>query len=122
MPTVAEIAKKAFDGVAAKMPGVINDATLTKPGEGSTYDPATGQWQEVPPTIYDCRALIDTSTPLIDVFPAFVAGPGDTLIYLEGLTAEPAKNDKISIGGAERIIQGTGDIVGAGEFFVVVAR
>lgn len=123
MTTVAEIAKEAFDAVAAEFTDVIQTATLTRPATDRTYNASSGAYEGgTDPINQTGRGLIGTAQALKDTFPAHVAGPTDTLIYLEGFTTEPKENDKVTIAGVERTIANTGDIVGVGTFFAVVAK
>lgn len=121
MISVAEIAKKAFDGVAAKMPEVIQVGELSKKAAGS-YNAATGKYEAVSTDIFSCRVLIGTSNAIQDTFPAHAIGPKDIILYLEGLSSVPSEGDLITVSGVERKIVKTGDIVGVGTFFVVVAQ
>lgn len=117
--SVAAIAAEAFTAVAAELPDVIKACTLTRVVQGA-YNPTTGTYGETTTTATG-RALIDTSTPVKDVFPAYVASVGELLIWIEGLTIVPMENDKLTIGGVDRTVTKVGDIVGAGTFFGVMA-
>lgn len=121
MTSIAEIAKKAFDAVYAKLPEVIQVGELTKKNSNS-YNTATGEYENVSSDAFSCRVLIDTSSAIQDSFPAHTIGPKDVLLYLEGLASAPEEGDIITVSGFERTIVKTGDIVGVGTFFVVVAQ
>lgn len=120
MTTVAAIAAEAFDAVEDEFSDVIQACTLTRTAQGA-YDPATGEY-DTTATQATGRALVATETPITDVFPDYVAGPGDVLIYLEGLSIDPAENDSLLVGSTTRTVTKAGDIVGVGTFFAVVAR
>jgi|GEM_PF-2068066 len=116
MTTVAAIAKEAFDSVSAEFTdGIIKACTLTRVTQGA-YNPATGEY-ETTETTYTGRALFDTSTPIEDILQGYVAGPGELLVYLEGLSVVPEENDPIVIGGTDYTVKHVGDVVGAGTFF-----
>jgi hypothetical protein len=125
--TVAAIAAEAFTAVAAEISGVIQACTLTKIAQG-TYNPTTGQYSETTTTATG-RAVIATggtveggvANTIKDMFPAYVAGPADVVIFLIELSAAPKENDKITVGGVQRTIKAAGDIVGAGALYVVIA-
>ena len=117
--TVAEIAKQAFNGVAAALGGVVSDATLSYDAQGA-HDPVTGT-AITTTTSATGRAVIGTSAAIPSKFPSYVVGPFDTLIMLEGFSMAPKVGFKVTIGTNERTIKAVGDIAGAGEFFEVVA-
>ena len=125
--TVAAIAAEAFTAVAAELPDVIKACTLTHVTQG-TYNATTGSYGETTTTATG-RALITTgsssegvgSATIKDMFPNYVAGPADLVIFLEGLSMAPQENDTLTIGGVVRTIKAAGDIVGAASFYVVIA-
>lgn len=114
MTTIAEIAKEAFDDVAAEFTDVIKDCTLTRTIQDG-YDPSTGAHSTTTVTS-EGRAVFDTSTAIADALQGYVAGPGELLVYLEGLAMVPKENDAIVIGGEDFTIVHVGDVVGAGSF------
>lgn len=124
--TVAAIADKAFDAVAAKITGVIQTFTITRTAQGA-YDASAGTYTTTVTTDTG-RALNDTGSfepnaALRDLFPDYVAGPGETMFWLEGLdTIVPKEGDKLTIDGTDRDIIRVGDIVGAGGLYAVIAR
>jgi hypothetical protein len=123
MPTVAEIAKEAFDAVAQEMPDVIQAATLTRTTQGA-YDPVTGS-HTTTTQAWACRALFADERALkglADAFPSYVVGPSDRLTYIEGLATHPIEGDAITIGGKNYLAQIIADIVGVGTFFSVIVR
>ena len=118
--TVTAIASAAFTAVNAAITDAIKACTVTKTALGA-YNSATGAHATT--TSNDTgRAVAGTQTAIQDTFPAYVVGPTDVLFYLEGLSAAPAENDTLTIGGVDRTITAVGDIAGAGTFYAVVAR
>lgn len=121
MTSVAEVAKEAFDGVGAEFSDVILDAVITRRVQGA-YDAASGAYTETSLAISG-RAIVSTESSISDYFPDYVIGPGDELIFLEGLSSRPIEADILSIPShPDRTIRSVGDIVGVGSFFAVVAR
>lgn len=125
--TVAAIALEAFTAVAEELSDVIQTCTLTKVTQGA-YNAATGAYSETTAT-YTGQALIATggtveggvASTIKDIFPAYVAGPADVVMFLRGLSAAPKENDKITVASVARTIKATGDIIGVGSFYVVIA-
>lgn len=120
MTTVAEIAREAYDAVAAELPEVIQAAQLQRTTRGA-YDPQSGGYAETVQT-FPCRALFSDEKAMADAFPAFVAGPSDRMVYVEELATLPLENDRMTIGGRPVIVVQTSDIVGVGSFFALVVR
>lgn len=120
MTTVAEIAKEAFDDVAAEMPEVIQTAELRRTTRGA-YDPRTGTYAEIAQA-YPCRVLFSDERAMADTFPAFVSGPTDRMVYVEGIQTVPVENDRMTIGSRGVVVRQVGDIVGVGSFFALVVR
>lgn len=121
MVTVAEIAKQAFDGVAAALGGVVREVTLSYDTLG-VHDAVTGTAPTVTTTATG-RSVVGTASAIPNKFPAYTAGPNDILIMLEGFDVVPRVGWRVTINGdAERTIRAVGDIVGAGAFFEVVAK
>lgn len=121
MLTVANIAKRAFDGVAGKVTDVIHEGTLKRviPGE---YDPNTGMVEDE--TVTDsCRAIFDNQQPLQDLFPDFVPGASDELVYLEGLTEmQPREGDSLETAGRTFAVIRTSDILRAQGLYSMIVR
>lgn len=120
--SVASIARRAYDGVAGKITGVIHEATLAQSSGEPVYDPETGQYtsSEVTET---CRIVFDNATPLTDTFPDFVPGPGDELAYVEGLSAlAPREGDRIEAAGKTFAVKKVSDLLRAGAFYPVIVR
>ncbi|WP_108482263.1 hypothetical protein [Oceaniglobus ichthyenteri] len=120
MVTVAEIAAKAFDGVAGKIAGVIHPATMNWTEKGA-YDPDTGSYTTTAKSDTG-RAVEDSEKPVADVFEGYVAGPADVLVLMEGFTTVPKENHTITYAGRTRTILRAQDIVAAGAIYYVVAR
>ena len=119
MTTVADIASDAFGAVSAAITDAIHAATLTRTTQGA-YDPATGAYAATTAE-QTGRAVVDTVTPIDDAFPAYVVGPADELILLEGFTS-CVENDALEFAGRTRTVRRVQDIVAAGTLFFVVAR
>ena len=120
MTTVAAIAAEAFTDVDLELTDVIKACSVETISQGA-YNPTTGLYAETP-TTFTGRSIMDQSRPIKDVFPEYVAGPGDSIFWLEGLSQAPKENDKLTIGGVDREIKQVGDVAGVGTFFSVVAR
>lgn len=119
--SVATIAKRAYDGVAGKITGVIHEATLKREGEPA-YNPETGGYTSSEET-EACRIVFDNATPLTDVFPDFVPGPGDELAYVEGLAnMAPREGDRIEAADKAFAVKKVSDLLRAGAFYPVVVR
>jgi hypothetical protein len=126
MTSVAEIALEVFTALAAELPDVVKACTLTKVTQGA-YDATAGSYGEATAT-YTGQAIITTggtieglNSTIKDVYPAYVAGPTDINMILQGLSAAPEKNDKVTIGSNTWTITLVGDVVGVGELFIIVA-
>src|SRR5690554_2384662 len=121
MLRVADIAKRAYDGVAGKIAGVIHEATLIREG-APIYDPQTGQFTSSEETDSG-RIVFDNAKPLTDAFPDFVPGPGDELAYVEGLTEmTPREGDRIEAADKAFAVKKVSDLLRAGAFYPVVVR
>jgi len=116
--TVAQIAKRAFDRVAARIPDAIHAATLTREVQGA-YDAVAGAYSTTTAT-QSGRIVVDTVKPIADIFPAYVVGPSDELILLEGFTSA-VENDELQFAGRTKTVKKVQDIVAAGSLFYVVA-
>lgn len=117
---IAAIAGMAFDAVGGSIDGVIQPATLTRTAQGA-YDPVTGTYATTTQT-WSGRGLFGDAQAMADKFPAYVIGPTDRMLYLEGLGTAPKESDTVMVGGQALIIMAVADIVGAGQFFSTVAR
>lgn len=119
MPTVAEIAGLALDAVGGAIPGAVHAATLSHFVNGN-YDATFGEYDTTLSSATG-RMVIETSKPVTDIFPDYVAGPGDELILLEGFTA-CKEGWTLKANGKEWVIRQTQDILAAGSLFYVIGR
>lgn len=117
--SVADIAKLAFDGVAGAITDVIGSATLTFETQGA-YNASTRTYATTT-TVLTGRAYIGTAAAIASSFPAFVAGPDDTLMGLEGFSQVPDIGVQVTFNSVTREIKAVGDIAGAGGFTEVIA-
>jgi len=107
--------------------GLISDAVTESLDYGtitsaiSGYNTETGSWDTVETVFTGGRAMIGTRAAIASAFPAYVTGPDDTLIYLEGFTSVPDVGWTVTVDSIARTIKAVGDIAGAGTFFEVVA-
>ena len=121
MLSVKQIAEMAVSAAAGAISGAIHSATLTRRTiNEASYDVMYGRY-EAAETTQTGRAIVETQRPMRDVFPEYVAGPGDELILLEGFTA-CRENDHLTFAGRTRIVRQCQDILGAGAIFYVIAR
>ena len=125
--SVADIAAKAFTAVAGKVTGVIKPATLTRSTNG-TYDPVTGSYTATS-TSATGRVLFATAdltgasgTKIADLFPDYVAGPLDHLVYCEGMSLVPTENDALTVEGVTYSVLRGRDILLANGLAVAIAR
>jgi len=120
--SVADIALKAFNGVAAKISGVIKTCTITRDSVVGTYNPATGSWASGPNAVDMTGQLVETTAKAVeDVFPELVIGPSDKVFIIRGLSEAPIETDTLTIGAASLVIKAVGDVVGSGDLYFVVA-
>lgn len=127
MTTVAEIALEVFEAVAAELPDVVKDCTLTKKTKG-TYNAATDTYTETTATyagqlIVATGGAIEGGIPgtIKDRLPPYVRGPHDEVLLVRGLSAAPAENDTITVGSIIRTVKAVGDVVGVGDFYIVIS-
>lgn len=119
MPTIAEIANAAYTAVGTAIPGVIKSATLTRTIQGE-YDAEAGAYATTTQTATG-RAVFDVSKPISDLFPDYVVGPTDKLVYLEGLSLAPKEGDALSAGGDFKV-RAVADIALAGGLYAAVVQ
>ena len=117
---IAQIAKSAFDRAALAIDGVVKVATISHDTKGA-YNTTTGVYAVDSTPTATGRAVFGTASALRGSFPAFIAGPADMIISLEGFTTVPQVGWSLTIDGVEMIIKAVGDIAGAGVFFEVIA-
>lgn len=119
MTTVAEIGALAFNAVAAEITDAIHVATITRSTRGA-YSTSTGEYA-YSTADQTGRLVVDTVKPVGDVFPEYVSGPNEVLLFLEGFTS-CLEGDAITYQGKTRDIVKVQDIVAAGTLFYAVAR
>lgn len=124
MLDVKTIAKKALDGVAAKLSGVVHNITITHTTGNPEYNPTTGTITEPTPITLTGRAVDESGSSQViikNAFPSYVIVGGERVFFLEGLTSVPQQEDILSSttlrGGKIMAVQ---DIVGAGQAFRVI--
>lgn len=119
--TVADIAAKALNGVAAKLSGVVHACVVSRETDG-VFDPETGTFTSE--TVTDTgRIVFDNQTPPADLFPDYVPGPGEELAYIEGLTVlAPKEGDALTFDGKTFAILKSSDLLHAGAFYPVIVR
>lgn len=124
MTTVAAIAAEAFTAVAAELTDVIKTFTLTRTTQGA-YNTSTGAYAVTTATDTG-RAVFDfaaTQSTFSDLFPAYVVGPSDKMLYLEGLTTlVPKENDTLAVAGLTLTIMAAVNLMESGGMYAVVAR
>ncbi len=101
--TVADIAKKAFDGVSAKLSGVIKAGTLQRKVT-TGYDAASGTVGNIPMT-QRCRLVFGSADAGAKYFPGLVIAAPEQVGYIEGAGSfTPQENDTfIEDGQANRV-------------------
>nr|WP_309504288.1 hypothetical protein [uncultured Roseovarius sp.] len=119
MPTVAEIAAMAFGAVDTAIPDAIHEGTLSYE-DRVAYDASTGAYASTEMTDTG-RVVVDTSKPATDIFPDYIAGPGDELVMLEGFTT-CKEGWTLTAGGKTWKIRQVQDILAAGSLFYAIAR
>ncbi len=117
--TVALIAKQAFDDVNSAISGVIKDATLTK--ETTSYNSDTGETTTTG-IDYSCRVVFGNRSAIKDFFDDSEVGEGDRLIYIEGLSVQAKKTDKLVSGDLTLELTKTLNVAEADGFYIVVAK
>lgn len=115
MTTIAAIAAKALNAVAAKITDAVQSATLVRNIEAG-YDTASGVLDGNPAT-QTGRLVYCNQTAMPGLFPGYTVGPSDQLLLLEGFTSV-LKNDVVN-GLTVVEVQ---DLGGAGTLFYAVAR
>jgi hypothetical protein len=117
--TVGSINKLALDAVQAVIVDAVHAASMSEDTQGA-YDVVTGQYAVTTVTAVG-RAVVDTVKPVADIFPDYVAGPADELVWLEGFIAA-RENMRLAFGGWVRHVTQVQDVLGAGSAFYVIAR
>ena len=116
---IADIAKRAFDAVAAKIEDSVIAATLTRTANDLYNDEAGQYWTSE--ATQSGRVVVDGIAPARDIFPEYVIGPADELVMLQGFTS-CAENDELTYNGATKTVMAVQDIAGAGTLFYAIVR
>jgi len=120
MTTLASINKTAFDAIAGAISGVIQTVVFSYETQ-SVYDPSTSTWGVTTTTITG-RGVLDTRKPIADLFPDYVAGPSEKLIWIEGITTPPQEGWMVNFNGADYTVTRVLDVLDAHEAFYVVVK
>lgn len=118
--TVAQIAKKAFDAVAAKLNGVVFDGVLTTDEKGE-YNTATASYDDASDATSNCRVIVD-KTPRDGKLGTYTIGEKERVILVEGLTTTPTENMTITFNGVTKTITFVDDALFAGGLYNMVVR
>lgn len=118
--TVAQIAAQAMDAVSAQITDAIHSATLSYETNGA-YDFDTGEYTQTTTTLTGGRVVAETERPPSDIFPDYVVGPGDELLFLDGFT-DCKETWTLTANGRTWVIRQVQDIVGAGSIFYAIGR
>lgn len=119
MLTIADIAKEAFDGLELEISDAILAGELFENVQGA-YDQATASHPVTETSRGTFRAILETQKPVRDVFPDYVAGPGEELFFIEGLSNVPKEGWIMRINGNDRTILRAQDILLSGSIAYVV--
>ena len=70
------------------------------------------------------RIVFDNQRPATDIFPDYVAGPGEELAYIEGLAAmTPAEGDTVTLASGKLFaVLRSADLLYAGGLWPVIVR
>lgn len=117
--TIAQTAARALNAAQGAISDAIPAATLTR-ATVYAYD-ADNDTQATFGQVWTGRSVFQSVAPPADMFPAYVVGPGDEFIMLEGF-ASVIKNDVLTVGARTLTIMAVRDIMGAGRLFNVMAR
>ena len=121
---VAAIAKKAMDGVAAKLNGVIHDVTLSHTDSSPLYDAATGAVVPGAPILSQGRAVDESGSSSViikNAFPHYVIVGGERVLFLEGLDRAPVPSDVITSPTLkEGKVMAVQNLLGAGQVYRVI--
>jgi len=117
---VGDILKKAYDGVSAKLEGVIKPVTITRTTVGS-FNPTTGVRTPASTTTQTGRAVVENEQAIRNVFPAYVVTGTERLVLLEGLQWAPQEGDTVAVEGlTTRKIGAVLDLLAAGKGYRAV--
>ncbi len=117
--SVADIAKKALDGVSKAISDAVHVASVSRETRGD-YNPTTGAYAT---TIINetGRAVFDQTLVIEKMFPQYQVGPGDELVMLEGFTGCQV-NEEFTINGVVYIIYEVTNLLRTNSVFYAIVR
>jgi hypothetical protein len=119
MVLVAEIADLALAKVGAKVTDAIITSTLFEPTQGA-YSTVTGTYAAGETNHGSMSMVVQTEKPIQDLFPDYIKGDGDQLVFLRG---DVAPEEGWELRGAKTYtIRAVQDILGNGTIFNAVVR
>lgn len=133
MTTVAEIAALAVAGVRGAVTDAIKTASLIEISN-SFYDTSAARYRTRYEVTGTGNVIVETQKPASDIFPEYVIGPGEQLVFLEGFSTRPLEGmvlrfAALTVGtetdaspGDDLSILRVQDILGAGSIFYAVIR
>lgn len=117
--TVAQIADGAIAAVNAAITDAILTVNLWSITEG-TYSAVTGSRPPAETDLGVFSMVVQTEKPISDLFPDYVAGPSDQLVFLRGASV-PQEGWELR-GANTNTIMKVQDILGNGTIFNAVVR
>ncbi len=119
--SVAAIARKAFDAVAAKVSGVIKDAAILRETV-SGYDVDRSEVTSVD-SKGKCRLVFARADAGEKYFPELVIAPPDELVFIEGAaTLQPKAEDIIVVDNRKWKVKQPRDILQVAGLWAAVVR
>lgn len=119
MVTIAQIADSALAAVALKITDAILTVNLIEPTQGA-YSTVTGTYAPGTTNHGTMSMVVQTERPISDVFPDYVIGAGDQLVFLRGSVTP---KEGWSLTGAQTYdIRAVQDILANGTIFNAVVR
>lgn len=118
---IAGIAAAALNGVQGAITDAVAAGTVSRTAQGA-YNVTTGVYATTV-TVQTGRVVeaAATAKPRGDIFPGYVVGPQDRLLFLEGFTGI-RENDVVNWRGITATIRAKADIGGAGTVFYAMVR
>ena len=120
--TVSTIAKRAFDGVAGSIGGVVFDATYTTPQGRAGFNRLTGNSERTPGTEHPCRVVVEGTNRDNALVGSYTIGEKERVVLIEGLEVAPTENGRLFWRGEEQILTFVEDILFSGTLFRAVVR
>lgn len=128
MLSVADIAKKALDGVASKLSGVVLVGNYQVTNAAPTYDTVTGTVSDPSVGEFPCRIVDESGSGSVikSVFPEYVVTGSEKVFFIEGLGEGvgypvPARvNDVITVKNVDYQIKAVQNILGTGDAYRVI--